>query len=104
METTRSDAQVKLPWLTKASFGQLATHAVLTFASLLAIVPFVWMFFSSFKTFKDLVSNPGMMPTVWTTKNYIEIASKVNFPAAFLNSAIASTTVTAATLLTSGRG
>ena len=101
MPATRRDAQVKRPWLTQASLGQLASHAVLIFVALLAIVPFVWMFLASFKTFKDLVSNPGMLPTVWTTKNYIEIASRVNFPAAFLNSIIAATTVTAATLLTS---
>jgi multiple sugar transport system permease protein len=93
--------QTQRRWLTASNLGQLATHAVLIFVSLLAIVPFVWMFFSSFKTFRDLVSNPGMLPQVWTTANYVEIASRVNFPSAFLNSIISAVSVTAATLLTS---
>jgi multiple sugar transport system permease protein len=101
MAATQRNFQVKSPWLTKFSASQLASHAVLLFVSLLAIVPFVWMFFASFKTFKDLVSNPGMLPQIWTVANYVEIISRVNFPIAFLNSAIAATMVTATTLLTS---
>ena len=42
-----------------------------------------------------------MLPSVWTVKNYVEIASRVNFPFAFLNSTISATVVTSATLLTS---
>ncbi len=101
MAATQRKSQPQRPWLTPASFGQIASHAILIFVSLLAVVPFIWMFFASFKTFKDLVSSPGMLPKVWTLNNYIEIASRVNFPYAFLNSTIAATTVTAATLLTS---
>jgi multiple sugar transport system permease protein len=101
MAATQRKSQPQSPWLTPTSFGQIVTHGILIFVSLLAVVPFIWMFFASFKTFKDLVSSPGMLPKVWTLNNYIEISGRVNFPFAFLNSTIAATTVTAATLLTS---
>jgi multiple sugar transport system permease protein len=101
MAATHHKSQTRRLRITPASLGQVASHAVLIFVALLAIVPFIWMFFSSFKTFKDLVSNPGMLPQVWTTANYVEIASRVNFGAAFLNSVISAVTVTAVTLLTS---
>jgi multiple sugar transport system permease protein len=101
MAATQRKSQPQRPWLTPTSFGQIVTHGILIFVSLLAVVPFIWMFFASFKTFKDLVSSPGMLPKVWTLNNYIEISGRVNFPFAFLNSTIAATTVTAATLLTS---
>ena len=101
MAATPNQSQARRPWITQSGVGQFASHVVLIFIAMLAIVPFIWMFFASFKTFKDLVSNPGMLPQVWTTANYIEIASRVNFGAAFVNSAIAAVTVTGVTLLTS---
>ena len=101
MAATPNKSQARRPWITPSGVGQFASHVVLIFIAMLAIVPFIWMFFASFKTFKDLVSNPGMLPQVWTTANYIEIASRVNFGAAFVNSAIAAVTVTGVTLLTS---
>ena len=42
-----------------------------------------------------------MLPEVWTMNNYIEIASRINFPVAFFNSILAATIVTLFTLLTS---
>jgi multiple sugar transport system permease protein len=87
--------------LPQAYLGQLVSHAVLLFMSVLAVFPFIWMIFASFKTFKDLVSSTQMLPQVWTLNNYIEIASRINFPVAFLNSMIAATAVTVFTLLTS---
>jgi len=101
MAAIRRETRTTRPWLTPASFGQFVSHVVLILVSLLAVVPFIWMFLASFKTFKDLVSNNGILPTVWILDNYVEIISRVNFPIAFLNSAIAATTVTAATMLTS---
>jgi multiple sugar transport system permease protein len=89
------------PWFSQAWISQAFAHAILLFMSLLAIFPFIWMVFASFKTFKDLVSSKKLLPEVWTFDNYIEIATRVNFPIAFMNSIIAATVVTAFTLLTS---
>ena len=95
--TSRPTERRPLQWL----LDQGVSHAVLLVMALLSIAPFVWMIFASFKTFKDLVSSTDLLPHTWTVNNYIEIASRVNFPVAFLNSFITATTVTAATLFTS---
>ena len=80
---------------------QLLLHLILLFMAFLALAPFVWMIFASFKNFKELVSGTNLMPEVWTFNNYREIASRVNFPIAFMNSFISATSVTVATLFTS---
>jgi multiple sugar transport system permease protein len=101
MQATQRLPQPTRPWVSQASLGQLIAHVILLFMAVLAIFPFIWMIFASFKTFKDLVSSNKLLPEVWTLNNYIEIASRINFPLAFLNSVIAATTVTLFTLLTS---
>lgn len=101
MQATQRLSRPARPWLPQAFVGQLISHVVLLFMSVLAVFPFIWMIFASFKTFKDLVSSTQMLPQVWTLNNYIEIASRINFPVAFLNSIIAATSVTAFTLFTS---
>jgi multiple sugar transport system permease protein len=101
MQATQRLPQPARPWVPRALLGQIVAHAILLFMSVLAVFPFIWMIFASFKTFKDLVSSTQMLPQVWTLNNYIEIASRINFPVAFLNSMIAATAVTAFTLFTS---
>lgn len=101
MQVTQPLPQPARTWISQATLGQFVSHAVLLFVSVLAIVPFIWMIFASFKTFKDLVSSTQMLPEVWTMNNYIEIASRINFPMAFFNSTLAATTVTIFTLFTS---
>ena len=101
MQVTQPRPRSARPLISQATLGQFVSHAVLLFAAVLAIVPFIWMIFASFKTFKDLVSSTQMLPEVWTMNNYIEIASRINFPVAFFNSILAATIVTLFTLLTS---
>ena len=101
MQATQRLPQQSRPWITPSTLGQILPHIVLLFFSVLAIVPFIWMIFASFKTFKDLVSSTQMLPQVWTMNNYIEIISRINFPVAFLNSTISATSVTVFTLFTS---
>ncbi len=101
MQSTRTFVQPTRSWRSLFAWSQLGAHLVLIFMSVLAIFPFIWMVFASFKTFRDLVSSTKLLPEVWTFNNYIEIASRINFPLAFLNSIIAATTVTAFTLLSS---
>jgi len=101
MQATQRLSRPARPWLPHAFLGQFVSHAILLLMSVLAIFPFIWMIFASFKTFKDLVSSTQMLPQVWTLNNYIEIASRINFPVAFLNSIIAATAVTVFTLFTS---
>ena len=101
MQATQRLSRPARSWLPYDFWGQFISHVILLFMAVLAVFPFIWMTFASFKTFKDLVSSTQMLPEVWTFNNYIEIASRINFPVAFLNSTIAATAVTFFTLLTS---
>jgi multiple sugar transport system permease protein len=81
--------------------GQVILHLILLVMSFVSITPFVWMIFASFKHFQELVRSTALLPQVWTLENYIEIIARVNFPAAFRNSALQATTVTLCGGLTS---
>jgi multiple sugar transport system permease protein len=74
---------------------------ILIFVALISILPFVWMFFGSFKTLRDLTTSRSLLPTEWTLANYEEMLTRVNFPAAFRNSVVQATSVTLASLFTS---
>jgi multiple sugar transport system permease protein len=81
--------------------SQLVPHAILLFACFLAIAPFVWSFFGSFKPFKELISSADLFPRTWTIANYSEILNRAHFLEAFRNSVIVSGAVTLASLFTS---
>jgi multiple sugar transport system permease protein len=98
---TTTTEQRSTPWRSRFALDQLTAHLLLSLMALLSIAPFVWMFFASLKSFKELVSSQALLPQVWTLNNYREIIQRVNFPTAFANSTIAAITVTAVTLLTS---
>jgi multiple sugar transport system permease protein len=76
-------------------------HAVLIVMSVVAIFPFVWMTFASFKPFKELVESKDLLPHTWTLRNYEEILTRVNFVAAFRNSVVAAVSVTVTAVFTS---
>ncbi|MCL5997237.1 MAG: carbohydrate ABC transporter permease [Chloroflexi bacterium] len=71
----------------RIDFGQTVAHGVLILFSLAAVMPFVWMFLGSFKTYTDLASNSGL-PNPWIWDNYVTIMSRASFPQAFLNSVL----------------
>jgi len=83
------------------SLGRAGTHLVLILFSFLGIMPFIWMTFSSFKHYKELMQSTNLLPQEWTLDNYSEIINRVNFLAAMQNSVVVATAVTLATLLTS---
>ncbi len=76
-------------------------HVFLAFMAIVALFPFVWMVFASFKPFKELVQSKALLPINWTTENYTEILTRVNFEVAVANSIYSAVTVTVITLLTS---
>lgn len=83
------------------TFNQAVLHTILLFFSFLALAPFVWMIFGSFKYYKELVQSPDLLPHVWTLNNYAEIIHRVNFPQAAENSVIVAVVNTLMVLLTS---
>lgn len=76
-------------------------HVILFIACFLAVAPFVWSFFGSFKPFKELISSRDVLPHVWTTAHYEEIINRAHFFDAFKNSVLVSTVITVACLFTS---
>lgn len=76
-------------------------HATLLIASFLAVAPFLWSVFGSFKRFKELVESAELLPRIWTLDNYVEILTRQHFLNAFFNSVIVASSVTAASLVTS---
>lgn len=86
------------PW---RNLRQGLLHVFLGFMAIVALFPFVWMVFASFKPFKELVQSKALLPINWTTENYTEILTRVNFEVAVVNSIYSAVTVTVITLLTS---
>ncbi|MXZ40296.1 MAG: carbohydrate ABC transporter permease [Caldilineaceae bacterium SB0666_bin_21] len=86
------------PW---RNLRQGILHVFLGFMTIVALFPFVWMVFASFKPFKELVQSKALLPINWTMENYTEILTRVNFEVAVANSIYSAVTVTVITLLTS---
>jgi len=88
-------------WLTRSTLNQTLLHGVLLVMGILALAPFVWSIFASFKSFHELTGSTDLLPHTWTLAGYRDVTTGSNFPSAYLNSAIVVVVVTAATLLTS---
>ena len=76
-------------------------HAILLAFAFTSVMPFVWMFFGSFKSYVELTSGESLVPLVWTVDNYRAIIFRANFPQAFWNSTLVSLIVTGCVVLTS---
>lgn len=74
----------------------IAIHAVLVFCSLITLLPFVWMFLTSFKTYEESIHIPMILfPSSWGFENYRGVLAK--FP--FINFYINTFTVMAAQVI-----
>ena len=76
-------------------------HAILLAIVFTSVMPFVWMFFGSFKSYVELTSGESLVPLAWTVDNYRAIIFRANFPQAFWNSTLVSLIVTGCVVLTS---
>ena len=86
------------------SFGRVTRifpHIVLITLVFTSVMPFVWMFFGSFKSYVELTSGKTLWPINWTLDNYIAIWQRASFPRGLLNSILVTTVVTLAVMLTS---
>jgi len=80
--------------------GRLAPHIVLIFLTFTSLMPFVWMFFASFKSYVELTTSKNLIPEVWTWDNYVQIVQRIGFLRAFWNTTMVTVIITGATLLT----
>jgi multiple sugar transport system permease protein len=81
--------------------GSALPHLVLLVACFIAVAPFVYSFFGSFKPFQELISSRDILPREWTLANYEEIVNRAHFLDAFWNSLLISTVITVSSLFTS---
>jgi ABC-type glycerol-3-phosphate transport system permease component len=82
--------------------GQAVTHLFLGLFSLMFIVPFVWMFLSSFKPALEIIRiPPTFFPEKFTFNNYKTIFERLHFWRYFLNSIVVSLSITMVAMFTS---
>jgi len=81
--------------------GKACVHGFLLVVCLVSVMPFLWMFLGSFKTYVELTTSMALLPKTWTLSNYKAIVTRVNFLQAFQNSAVVASLVTISTLITS---
>ena len=79
----------KVNSLNRARMSKLAIHAVLIAGSLIMVMPFVWMFLTSFKTYGESIAIPlTFLPEEWRLDNYQEVNQRVNFLILYINTII----------------
>lgn len=79
----------KVNSLDRARMSKLAIHAVLIAGSLIMVMPFVWMFLTSFKTYGESIAIPlTFLPEEWRLDNYQEVNQRVNFLILYINTII----------------
>lgn len=77
-------------------------HALLLFGAVFMVIPFVWMFSTSFKPeIEVLVWPPQIFPQNPTFRNFVELFAQAPFLRFFINSTIISITSTVVVLFTS---
>jgi multiple sugar transport system permease protein len=80
---------------------QALAYLMLVVWALVALLPFVWLVFGSFKTYLELTGGKTFLPQVWTLQNYIDIVGEQSFMRSILNSTVVAVSVTLSVLLTS---
>src|SRR5205085_2149729 len=81
--------------------NQVVLHVALIVFAFLAVAPFVWMVFGSFKSFKELTTSMALLQQDWTLANYAAIVNRVNFLSAYRNSVVVAFVTTILVLTTS---
>jgi len=77
-------------------------HLILLFGTFLMLLPFAWMFLTSFKPTEEVLSWPPVfLPHNWTIVNYVNVFTKWPFHMFFINSISLSTISTISIVITS---
>lgn len=66
--------------------SDIAVHAVLSFAVLISVTPFIWMILTAFKNYEESIRIPiSFLPARWDFANFQVILSKLPFGRFYLN-------------------
>jgi ABC-type glycerol-3-phosphate transport system permease component len=86
----------------RSASDQVFIHGILILASLVFVVPFLWMFLSSFKPALEIIKiPPTFFPEKFTLNNYETIFERLHFWRYFLNSVVVSVAITIVAMFTS---
>lgn len=81
--------------LNKGHYVRFLLYVVLILGAVTMVVPFVWMFLSSFKSDRDVfVYPPRWLPSHWQIENFRDIFRIVPFARYYLNSVLVTTVIT----------
>lgn len=73
----------------QARYSKFCIHLVLILGSVIMLMPFVWMFLTSFKTYGESIAIPlKFLPNEWRLDNYQEVNEKINFVVLYINTLI----------------
>jgi N-acetylglucosamine transport system permease protein len=64
------------------------SHVLLVVWSIVVIVPFLWVFLSSFKTTKEILASPFSLPAHWQFENYVHAWTDAGIGRFFLNTIV----------------
>ncbi len=67
-------------------FSSVAVRVLLIFWAVLILFPIIWMFYTSFKTPTEYMSNQWALPTSFNFENYVTAWSEAHFSTYFVNS------------------
>ncbi len=75
----------------KTLWNRAGLYLFLGSTSFLMVVPFVWVFLTSFKQSTEIVTEtPQLLPTIWTLENYLKLPKVAPFVRFFVNSIVVS--------------
>ncbi|GAA4174274.1 carbohydrate ABC transporter permease [Gryllotalpicola koreensis] len=64
------------------------SHVLLVVWAIIVVVPFLWVFLSSFKTTKEILASPFSLPSHWQFQNYVNAWTSAGIGRFFLNTVI----------------
>ena len=77
--------------LRKSLQQRVSLHLILGITSFLMVLPFIWVFLTSFKRSNEIVTEtPQILPMVWTLENYLKLPQVAPFVRFFFNSIVVS--------------
>lgn len=86
----------------KSSVLKLIIYASLAFIGIIVVFPFIWMFFTSFKSLEEATTpSLALLPQKWRWENWFIAFKYAPFGRYFLNSFIVATLVTVSVCITS---
>jgi raffinose/stachyose/melibiose transport system permease protein len=86
-EPQDTSVQPKRPWAARFG-GNVVTYAILIFFFFVFLMPFVWIWFSAFKSAREIAADPFSPPASLAPTNLVEAWTVGRFSQYILNSAI----------------